>query len=195
MGDTAADARRILGHIHGGRVLDVATGRGGFIGFLADGLADYDEIVGIELDESADRTSRRRPSGTTTCCSCKGTSSGRRSARDPSIRPPFRRRSTTSMIRWPCSAACANWSGRAAGWSCRRCIATSRRRRNRPRSPSTIGWRLSTRRPAAPTVRHSVDPRSSPCSEAWTSRTSGISNGPISWWTRTIRRRPPRSPT
>ena len=52
MGDTAADARRILGHIHGGRVLDVATGRGGFIGFLADGLADYDEIVGIELDES-----------------------------------------------------------------------------------------------------------------------------------------------
>ena len=52
MGDTAADARRILGHIHGGRVLDVATGRGGFIGFLADGLADYDEIVGIELDDS-----------------------------------------------------------------------------------------------------------------------------------------------
>jgi SAM-dependent methyltransferase len=53
MGDTAADARRIIGHIHGGRVLDVATGRGGFIPFLADGLADYDEIVGIEID--ADR--------------------------------------------------------------------------------------------------------------------------------------------
>jgi len=52
MGDTAPDARRILGHIRGGRVLDVATGRGGFIGFLADGLADYDEIVGIELDDS-----------------------------------------------------------------------------------------------------------------------------------------------
>ena len=52
MGDTATDARRILGHIHGGRVLDVATGRGGFIGFLADGLADYDEIVGIDLDDS-----------------------------------------------------------------------------------------------------------------------------------------------
>jgi SAM-dependent methyltransferase len=53
MDDTAADARRILGHIHGGRVLDVATGRGGFIAFLAEGLADYDEIVGIELE--ADR--------------------------------------------------------------------------------------------------------------------------------------------
>ena len=53
MEETAAAARRILGHIHGGRVLDVATGRGGFVAFLADGLADYDEIVGIELD--ADR--------------------------------------------------------------------------------------------------------------------------------------------
>jgi SAM-dependent methyltransferase len=52
MGDKAADAHRILGHIHGGRVLDVATGRGGFIGFLAGGLADYDEIIGIELDDS-----------------------------------------------------------------------------------------------------------------------------------------------
>jgi len=65
MDDIAADAHRILGHINGGRVLDVATGRGGFIAFLADGLADYDEIVGIEID--ADRqaafeaaTARRR---------------------------------------------------------------------------------------------------------------------------------------
>lgn len=40
----------ILGSIHGGRVLDVATGAGGFIGFLADGLANYEEIIGIDHD-------------------------------------------------------------------------------------------------------------------------------------------------
>jgi SAM-dependent methyltransferase len=50
--DASVDARLMLGDIHGGRVLDVASGRGGFIAFLADGLADYDEIVGIELDEA-----------------------------------------------------------------------------------------------------------------------------------------------
>ena len=48
----AVDPRRLLGHIHGGRVLDVGTGYGGFIAFLADGLADYEEIVGIEVDAS-----------------------------------------------------------------------------------------------------------------------------------------------
>jgi ubiquinone/menaquinone biosynthesis C-methylase UbiE len=50
MGDTGGDARRILGHIEGGRVLDVATGRGAFVEFLADGLASYDEIVGLDVD-------------------------------------------------------------------------------------------------------------------------------------------------
>jgi SAM-dependent methyltransferase len=40
----------ILGSIRGGRVLDVATGAGGFVAFLAEGLAQYDEIVGIDSD-------------------------------------------------------------------------------------------------------------------------------------------------
>jgi SAM-dependent methyltransferase len=44
------DPRSVLGHLHGGRVLDVATGAGGFARFLDDGLADYDEIVGIDTD-------------------------------------------------------------------------------------------------------------------------------------------------
>ncbi len=52
MSATETDARRIIGHIDGGRVLDVATGRGGFIAFLAEGLADYDEIVGVDVDGS-----------------------------------------------------------------------------------------------------------------------------------------------
>ena len=40
----------VLGGIHGGRVLDVATGAGWFVTYLADGLADHDEIVGIDSD-------------------------------------------------------------------------------------------------------------------------------------------------
>jgi SAM-dependent methyltransferase len=40
----------VLGGIHGGRVLDVATGAGWFVTCLADGLADHDEIVGIDSD-------------------------------------------------------------------------------------------------------------------------------------------------
>ena len=43
-------AREILGGIHGGRVLDMATGTGGFVEMLVEGLADYDEIVGIDTD-------------------------------------------------------------------------------------------------------------------------------------------------
>ncbi len=35
--------------IHGGRVLDVATGSGGFVRTLVDELASYDEIVGIDI--------------------------------------------------------------------------------------------------------------------------------------------------
>jgi ubiquinone/menaquinone biosynthesis C-methylase UbiE len=38
----------ILGQVHGGRVLDVATGAGGFIHFLLEGLQDYREIIGID---------------------------------------------------------------------------------------------------------------------------------------------------
>jgi SAM-dependent methyltransferase len=42
--------RQLLGHIHGGRVLDLATGSGGFVATLVEGLADYDRIVGIDSD-------------------------------------------------------------------------------------------------------------------------------------------------
>jgi SAM-dependent methyltransferase len=44
------DPRSVLGHLHGGRVLDVATGAGGFARYLDEGLADYDEIIGIDTD-------------------------------------------------------------------------------------------------------------------------------------------------
>ena len=40
--------KQVLGGIAGGRVLDVATGKGGFIEFLIEGLASYDEIIGID---------------------------------------------------------------------------------------------------------------------------------------------------
>lgn len=43
----------ILGQISGGRVLDVATGSGGFIHFLLEGLKDYIEIVGVDTNERA----------------------------------------------------------------------------------------------------------------------------------------------
>ncbi len=38
----------IIKHIPGGRVLDVATGNGGFIHFLLEGLKGYTEIIGID---------------------------------------------------------------------------------------------------------------------------------------------------
>lgn len=41
----------ILGKIPGGRVLDVATGTGGFIHFLLEGLKDYSEIIGVDSNE------------------------------------------------------------------------------------------------------------------------------------------------
>ena len=47
------DPKHVLGGISGGRVLDVATGTGGFVRFLIDGLRDYAEIVGI--DQNPDR--------------------------------------------------------------------------------------------------------------------------------------------
>ena len=43
----------ILGNLSGGRVLDVATGSGGFIHFLLEGLVDYTEIVGLDSSERA----------------------------------------------------------------------------------------------------------------------------------------------
>jgi SAM-dependent methyltransferase len=41
----------ILGEIHGGHVLDVATGAGGFVRFLLEGLKDYDEIIGMDTND------------------------------------------------------------------------------------------------------------------------------------------------
>jgi ubiquinone/menaquinone biosynthesis C-methylase UbiE len=46
--------KEILGHISGGRVLDVATGSGGFIHFLLEGLKDYSEIIGVDNNERAE---------------------------------------------------------------------------------------------------------------------------------------------
>jgi ubiquinone/menaquinone biosynthesis C-methylase UbiE len=47
-------ARELFGRISGGRVLDVATGNGQFVGFLAEGLLDYVEIIGIDTNERAE---------------------------------------------------------------------------------------------------------------------------------------------
>jgi ubiquinone/menaquinone biosynthesis C-methylase UbiE len=38
-----------LGDIQGERVLDVATGRGGFVELLADSLGGYNQIVGVDI--------------------------------------------------------------------------------------------------------------------------------------------------
>jgi SAM-dependent methyltransferase len=43
----------VLAGMSGGRVLDVATGAGGFVHTLAGALADYDEIVGVDSSERA----------------------------------------------------------------------------------------------------------------------------------------------
>jgi len=43
--------REILGHISGGKVLDVATGDGGFISFLLEGFQSYTEITGIDCND------------------------------------------------------------------------------------------------------------------------------------------------
>jgi len=47
---TAIDPNAVLGDLSGGRVLDVATGTGGFVRFLLDGLRDHAEIVGIDAN-------------------------------------------------------------------------------------------------------------------------------------------------
>jgi SAM-dependent methyltransferase len=43
----------ILANIPAGRVLDVATGSGGFVHFLLEGLKDYNEIIGVDNNERA----------------------------------------------------------------------------------------------------------------------------------------------
>lgn len=43
----------ILGHLPGGRILDVATGSGSFIHFLLEGLPTYTEIIGLDVNERA----------------------------------------------------------------------------------------------------------------------------------------------
>lgn len=46
-----ADLSKTLKVLHAGKILDVATGSGGFIHFLLDELTRYDEIVGIDSTE------------------------------------------------------------------------------------------------------------------------------------------------
>ena len=46
------EAKELIGHISGGKVLDVATGNGGFIHFLLEGLEDYEEIIGIDTKDN-----------------------------------------------------------------------------------------------------------------------------------------------
>ncbi len=50
---------RVLSAIHGGRVLDLATGNGDFVRTLAARLAGYDEIIGVDASEDAITTARR----------------------------------------------------------------------------------------------------------------------------------------
>jgi len=47
---TAIDSKAVLGHLSGGLALDVATGTGGFVRFLLDGLRDHAEIVGTDAN-------------------------------------------------------------------------------------------------------------------------------------------------
>ena len=52
-------AEEALSRISGGRILDVATGNGGFISLLTENLLDYIEIVGIDTNERTLETARR----------------------------------------------------------------------------------------------------------------------------------------
>jgi SAM-dependent methyltransferase len=47
------EPRDILGNISAGRVLDAATGSGGFIQFLMEGLKEYNEIIGVDNNDRA----------------------------------------------------------------------------------------------------------------------------------------------
>jgi SAM-dependent methyltransferase len=54
------DQPELYSGLSGGRVLDVGTGRGGFVQELMSELADYDEIIGIDIDDSlADEFAKR----------------------------------------------------------------------------------------------------------------------------------------
>lgn len=50
--------KQALGDISGGRVLDVATGEGGFIEILRGSLKDYAEIIGIDAGECTTEAAR-----------------------------------------------------------------------------------------------------------------------------------------
>ena len=47
------EPKDILGAVSAGRVLDIATGSGGFIQFLMEGLQDYAEIIGVDNNDRA----------------------------------------------------------------------------------------------------------------------------------------------
>ena len=49
---------QVLGDIAGGRVLDVATGEGGFVGILIENLKNYTDITGIDASGRAIETAR-----------------------------------------------------------------------------------------------------------------------------------------
>jgi SAM-dependent methyltransferase len=49
-----------LGHLSGGRVLDLATGEGGFVELLTHNLKDYAHIVGADVDGPAVETAISR---------------------------------------------------------------------------------------------------------------------------------------
>jgi ubiquinone/menaquinone biosynthesis C-methylase UbiE len=55
--------REALGKLAGGRVLDVATGRGGFVPILRKHLGSYSGIVGIDVYERAIQAAHRSYSG------------------------------------------------------------------------------------------------------------------------------------
>ena len=46
-----ATPRDVLEGADGGRVLDVATGQGGFVQFLVDGLPSFTEIIGVDVSD------------------------------------------------------------------------------------------------------------------------------------------------
>jgi SAM-dependent methyltransferase len=50
--------KQALGNISGGRVLDVATGRGNFISMLIENLHDYVEIIGIDANADTIESAR-----------------------------------------------------------------------------------------------------------------------------------------
>lgn len=52
--------KEILGNIAGGRVLDIATSRGGFIEQLQENLASYDTITGVDIDADILETAKNK---------------------------------------------------------------------------------------------------------------------------------------